>query len=98
VRSREKFAAHDFMVAVVDAPSDFRDGMPALFRVSNETRDRHGAVAEYPKAQASVPLSLVGTSAARGAIGAASDGKRRFPYGSCLLEGNLNFAAHAFWC
>jgi hypothetical protein len=36
VRSRDKFAAHNFIVAVVDAPSDYQqDGMPVMFRVSN---------------------------------------------------------------
>jgi pimeloyl-ACP methyl ester carboxylesterase len=79
VRSREKFAGHNFMVAVVDAPSDHQDGMPALFRISKNHAIDIGAVAEYLKSQASVPVWLIGTSggtfsAARGAIGAGRDG------------------------
>ena len=34
VRSRNKFADHDFMVAVVDAPSDQQQGMNPMFRMS----------------------------------------------------------------
>jgi hypothetical protein len=79
VRSREKFAGYNFMVAVVDAPSDHQDGMPALFRISKNHAIDIGAVAEYLKSQANVPVWLIGTSmgtfsAARGAIGAARDG------------------------
>ena len=32
VRSRDAFAARNLMVAVIDAPSDHRDGMNAVFR------------------------------------------------------------------
>jgi hypothetical protein len=78
VRSREKFAAHDFVVAVVDAPSDHPDGMGPNFRISKNHAIDIGVVAEYLKSQASVPVWLVGTSAgtwsaARGAIGAGRD-------------------------
>ena len=37
VRSRDKFAAQDLMVAVVDAPSDQSGGMNAMFRMSSGT-------------------------------------------------------------
>jgi pimeloyl-ACP methyl ester carboxylesterase len=79
VRSREKFAAHDFMVAVIDAPSDQPKGMSPSFRVSKDQAIDIGAVADYLKTQADVPVWLVGTSAgswsaARGAIGANRDG------------------------
>jgi pimeloyl-ACP methyl ester carboxylesterase len=75
VRSRETFAAHNFMVAVIDAPSDQQGGMNAIFRMSRAHADDIGAVAAYLKKQASVPVWLVGTSmgtfsAAGGAIGA----------------------------
>jgi pimeloyl-ACP methyl ester carboxylesterase len=75
VRSRDKFAAHDFMVAIVDAPSDQRQGMNAIFRMSSAHADDIGAVAAYLKKQASAPVWLVGTSmgtfsAAGGAIAA----------------------------
>jgi hypothetical protein len=73
VRSRDKFAAHDFVVAVVDAPSDRQQGMGDGFRMSNRHAEDIGAVAAYLKKQAGVPVWLIGTSmgtfsAAAGAI------------------------------
>ena len=75
VRFRDKFADHNFMVAVVDAPSDQQQGMNAIFRMSGAHAGDIGAVAAYLKKQADVPVWLVGTSmgtfsAARGAIAA----------------------------
>jgi pimeloyl-ACP methyl ester carboxylesterase len=75
VRTRDKFAGHNFMVAVVDAPSDQQQGMNAIFRMSNAHADDIGAVAGYLKNQAGVPVWLIGTSmgtfsAAGGAIAA----------------------------
>ena len=75
VRSRDKFAAQNLMVAVIDAPSDRQDGMNAIFRMSGGHAADIGAVAAYLKTQAQVPVWLVGTSmgtfsAAEGAIGA----------------------------
>jgi hypothetical protein len=77
VRTRGLFAAHNLMVAVVDAPSDQQRGMNAVFRMSSAHADDIGAVADYLKTQAPVPVWLVGTSmgtfsAARGAAGAKS--------------------------
>ena len=81
VRTRDKFADHNFMVAVVDAPSDRQldnpskeqRGMNVIFRMSNAHAGDIGAVAAYLKKQAGVPVWLIGTSmgtfsAARGAI------------------------------
>jgi pimeloyl-ACP methyl ester carboxylesterase len=75
VRSRDRFAAHNFMVAVVDAPSDRQHGMDAIFRMSRAHADDIGAVAAALKKEADVPVWLVGTSmgtfsAAAGAIAA----------------------------
>jgi pimeloyl-ACP methyl ester carboxylesterase len=75
VRSRDKFADHNFMVAVVDAPSDQQQGMAPIFRMSGVHAGDIGAVAAYLKKQAGVSVWLVGTSmgtfsAARGAIAA----------------------------
>jgi pimeloyl-ACP methyl ester carboxylesterase len=75
VRSREKFAAHKLIVAVVDAPSDREDGMDSTFRMGNAHAGDIGAVAAYLKELADVPVWLVGTStgtwsAAWGAIAA----------------------------
>jgi hypothetical protein len=75
VRSRDKFAEHDLMVALVDAPSDQQQGMAPIFRMSGAHAGDIGAVATYLKQQEGVPVWLVGTSmgtfsAARGAIAA----------------------------
>lgn len=75
VRTRGKFAAHGFMVAVVDAPSDQPQGMKATFRMSDAHAGDIGAVAAYLKKEAAVPVWLIGTSmgtfsAAEGAIAA----------------------------
>lgn len=75
VRSRDKFAGHNLMVAVVDAPSDRKQGMNAIFRMERGHAGDIGAVAAYLKTQANVPVWLVGTSmgtfsAASGAIAA----------------------------
>ncbi len=75
VRTRDKFAAHNLMVAVVDAPSDRQKGMNAIFRMSGAHGGDIGAVAAYLKKQAAVPVWVVGTSmgtfsAAEGAIAA----------------------------
>ncbi len=80
VRSRERFAAHDLMVAVADAPSDRRQGMNAIFRMGTAHAGDIGAIARYLKEQVRIPVWLVGTSmgtfsAAGGAIAApAIDG------------------------
>jgi hypothetical protein len=75
VRTREKFAGHDLMVAVIDAPSDRGDGMNAIFRMSKAHADDIAAVAAYLKKEKDVTVWVVGTSmgtfsAANGAIGA----------------------------
>ena len=62
VRSREKFAAQKFIVAVVDAPSDRPDGMDSTFRMGNAHAGDIGAVAGYLKQLAEVPVWVVGTS------------------------------------
>lgn len=73
MRSREKFAAHNFIVAVVDVPSDRPRGMNAIFRMSDAHAGDIGAIASYLKNEAAVPVWLIGTSmgtfsAANGAI------------------------------
>ena len=64
VRSRDKFAKHGFMVAVVDAPSDKKGkkGMKGGFR----NRKKHVAdidkVIDYLRKENKAPVWLVGTS------------------------------------
>ncbi len=75
VRTRDMLAAEGFTVAVVDAPSDRRKGMNAIFRMSDAHAGDIAAVAGYLKKQAKVPVWLMGTSmgtfsAAEGAIAA----------------------------
>jgi pimeloyl-ACP methyl ester carboxylesterase len=75
VRSREKFAGHELMVAVIDAPSDHGSSMNAIFRMSKAHADDIAAVAAYLKKETDVPVWLIGTSmgtfsAANGAIAA----------------------------
>jgi pimeloyl-ACP methyl ester carboxylesterase len=75
VRTRDKFAAHGLMVAVIDAPSDKPSGMNGIFRMSGAHAGDIGAVAAHLKKEADVPVWLVGTSmgtfsSAGGAIGA----------------------------
>lgn len=75
VRSRDKFAAHGFLVAVVDAPSDKQEGMNGIFRMGGEHAGDISAVADHLKKQSGLPVWLVGTSmgtfsAAGGAIAA----------------------------
>lgn len=77
VRSRDKFAAHNLMVAVIDAPSDQKSGMNAVFRMGKAHAGDIDAVAAHLKKVAAVPVWLVGTSmgtfsSAGGAIGARS--------------------------
>jgi pimeloyl-ACP methyl ester carboxylesterase len=77
VRSRDKFTARGFAVAVVDAPSDRQKGMNAIFRMSGAHAGDIAAVAAYLKQRVGTPVWLVGTSmgtfsAADGAIGAGN--------------------------
>jgi pimeloyl-ACP methyl ester carboxylesterase len=64
VRVRDQFAAQGFMVAVADAPSDHQGprGMNAVFRMSAAHAADIGAIVDYLKRQAAVPVWLIGTS------------------------------------
>jgi hypothetical protein len=73
VRTRMMFAGRGLGVAVVDAPSDHRDGMSAVFRMGRAHAGDIDAIAAYLKKDADAPVWLVGTSmgtfsAAAGAI------------------------------
>lgn len=76
VRARRHFVDQDLMVVVVDAPSDKKSGMSAVFRMSQEHARDIGALVEHVRKIADVPVWMVGTSmgtfsSARGAIGVA---------------------------
>ena len=63
VRSRSVFLSQGMTVAVVDAPSDRQEGRGlAGFRQSPQHMQDISAVMRYLRAQASVPVWLVGTS------------------------------------
>jgi dienelactone hydrolase len=73
VRVRDKFAAHNIMVAVADTPSDKPKGLYGSFRITREHAVDIDAIASHLKKVAGVPVWTVGTSigsfsAASGAI------------------------------
>ncbi len=72
VRSRDYFLDNNFIVAIVDAPSDAQDkqGMKFGFRDSDEHMKDMDYVIAYLKKHANVPVWLVGTS--RGTESAAN--------------------------
>jgi hypothetical protein len=72
VRSRDKFSAHDLLVAVVDAPSDrmVGDALSNGFRQSAEHVQDLGAVITYLRKEFKLPVWLVGTS--RGTVSAVA--------------------------
>jgi hypothetical protein len=74
VRNRAGFAAHGLLVAVVDAPSDRAAEGLVRFRTSAEHADDVRAVIAALRAEASVPVWLVGTS--MGSVSAASAAAR----------------------
>jgi hypothetical protein len=106
VRSRDAFAARNFIVAVVDVPSDQPQGMSETFRMSEAHAGDIGAVARYLKNEAPVPVWLIGTSDGTfsAAVGAIAGGKdidglvltstvtRALP-GSALAESHPNGVA-----
>lgn len=62
VRTREAFAKEGLLVAVIDAPSDQRQGMAATFRMGRDHAGDVGAVVARLRKEADVPVWLVGTS------------------------------------
>jgi pimeloyl-ACP methyl ester carboxylesterase len=69
VRSRDLFVAQDFIVAVMDVPSD-QSSLSDNFRFSSAHRRDIAAVIAYLRQRANVPVWLVGTS--RGTLSAAN--------------------------
>jgi pimeloyl-ACP methyl ester carboxylesterase len=70
VRSRQPFAERGFLVAVVDVPSDRTQDALVRFRTSGEHADDVRALIAALRAEAAVPVWLVGTS--MGSVSAAS--------------------------
>ena len=76
VRSRGRFAAQGFLVAVVDVPSDHADGM-GQFRITEKHARDVTAVIAYLRQKAAAPVWLIGTS--NGTISAANVASRLKP-------------------
>lgn len=76
VRTRQEYVNRGFMVAVVDAPSDYQgvNGMLGGFRASAEHAQDIAAVVAYMQSQANLPVWLIGTS--RGTESAANNAIR----------------------
>lgn len=77
-RTRERFLAAGFVVALVDAPSDRPEGLEG-FRSSAEHAADLGAIAAWLRATDPVPLWMIGVS--RGSISAANAAARLGPAG-----------------
>ena len=73
VRNRGRFAEHGLLVTVVDAPSDRPDGLDG-FRTTAPHADDVRAVIAALRAEAAVPVWLVGTS--MGTVSAANAAAR----------------------
>ena len=88
VRTREKFLAHDLMVAVVDAPSDrqSKKGMLFGFRNTAEHVTDIDQVIAYLKKQANVPVWLIGTSRGTESAASIAIASKQNPYGLVLTS------------
>lgn len=74
VRTRELFAKHGFLVAVVDRPSDWAGSDKERYRLSTEHVEDAAAIARKLREIARVPVWFVGTS--RGSISIANIASR----------------------
>lgn len=86
VRTREQLVDAGFVVVLVDAPSDRKEGLEG-FRSTAEHAEDHGAVVQWLREQYAIPVWLMGTS--RGAISASNAVARlgkRGPDGLVLLS------------
>lgn len=70
VRSRELFRAHDLFVAVIDVPSDHRDGYGTFRATADHAEDVAAVIANMRQRAPGVPVWLIGTS--KGTISAAN--------------------------
>lgn len=88
VRTRDKFAAHDLMVALVDAPSDYLDkkGMLGGFRSSDDHVEDIDAVIAKLREIADVPVWLVGTSRGTESVATIAIASQQKPEGLVLTS------------
>ena len=88
VRSRDRFADNDFIVAVVDAPSDMQDrtGMRGGFRDSYEHVNDIDHVISYLKKQSDLPVWLIGTSRGTESAATIAIESKQQPHGLILTS------------
>ena len=77
LRVRGRFVEQELSVAVIDAPSDHREGMAPQFRASLFHAQDVAAIVAFLRQKAPVPVWLVGTS--NGTISAANAAARLGP-------------------
>jgi dienelactone hydrolase len=88
VRTRDLFAKNDFIVAVVDAPSDkqTKKGMLGGFRDSQEHVEDIDQVIDYLRKQADIPVWLIGTSRGTESATSIAINSNKQPYGLVLTS------------
>jgi dienelactone hydrolase len=88
VRTRDLFAKNNFIVAVVDAPSDkqTKKGMLGGFRDSQEHVEDIDKVIDYLRKQANVPVWLIGTSRGTESATNIAIHSNKQPYGLVLTS------------
>ncbi len=77
VRTRGLFSARGVYAVVIDAPSDYRDGLRAFRLTEDHATDIAAVVAEVRRRAGGVPVWLIGTS--NGTLSAANGGARLPP-------------------
>jgi len=88
VRTRDLFAKHNFIVAVIDAPSDRKGkkGMLGGFRDSPEHVEDIDQVIAYLKKKADLPVWLVGTSRGTESAAHIAIHSKQSPHGLVLTS------------
>ena len=88
VRTRDMFAKHGFLVAVVDAPSDHKTkrGMLGGFRNSMDHVEDIDHVIKYLREKADVPIWLVGTSRGTESVANIAINSKQYPAGLVLTS------------
>jgi pimeloyl-ACP methyl ester carboxylesterase len=77
VRARALFRDHGLFVAVIDAPSDHRDGLGPFRNTAEHAQDVASVIADIRKRTNGLPVWLIGTS--RGTLSAANAATRLEP-------------------
>jgi len=88
VRTREKFSQHGFLVALIDAPSDYhgKKGMLGGFRSSPSHVDDIDRVIAHVRSIADVPVWLIGTSRGTESVSTIAISSKQKPHGLILTS------------